>query len=250
MHTEQASDGIFAVPRVVSIKDCEFYHVMDLPGYGQVGNQWDLRGRIDDYLGHAPLKGKRVLEIGPSSGFVTVEMERRGADVVAVEMADEQRWDFVPYPATVLDEISSPFAKHMHGIRNSFWLTQKVHNTKAKLVYADACNLPDALGRFDIAVMAAILLHARNPLMIIEQCAKRAQTLIITEISDPAIEGMPVCRLMPTSENKSWHTWWNFSSDFLTQFVGILGYRSEISRHQQKFSNGILLDMFTIIARK
>jgi hypothetical protein len=69
----------YASPRSPALHSCDFYHVMDLPGVGQVGGQWDLRGRVDDYLGHVELRGKRILEIGPASGFLTVEMEKRGA---------------------------------------------------------------------------------------------------------------------------------------------------------------------------
>jgi hypothetical protein len=38
---------------------------------------------VDDYLGHVELRGKRILEIGPASGFLTVEMEKRGALLAA-----------------------------------------------------------------------------------------------------------------------------------------------------------------------
>jgi len=47
----------------------------------------------------------RVLEIGPASGFLTFEMEKRGADVISVEVTDEHGWDFVPYPDARLEEV-------------------------------------------------------------------------------------------------------------------------------------------------
>src|SRR5258708_29666952 len=38
-------ESSFSSPRhVTNISDCYFYHVMDLPGYGEVGTEWDLRG--------------------------------------------------------------------------------------------------------------------------------------------------------------------------------------------------------------
>jgi hypothetical protein len=97
--------------------------------------------------------------------------------------------------------------------------------------------------------MAAILLHSRNPLTIVEQCAKRAKTLVITELLRPDIEGLPVCRLMPTKDNNSWHTWWNFSTDFLKQFVGVLGFDDcRVTKHMQS-AFGHQLEMFTVVAR-
>ncbi|MCX6006791.1 MAG: hypothetical protein NTZ34_05965 [Chloroflexi bacterium] len=59
------AEELYARPCNISdINACSFYHYMDLPGYGLVGNQWDLRGKEEDYLGHIKLEGKTVLEIG------------------------------------------------------------------------------------------------------------------------------------------------------------------------------------------
>ena len=61
----------FEEPRTVpSIDDCYFYHVMDLPGHGVVGREWDLRGGEAAYLGGVAFHGKRVLEFGTASGFL------------------------------------------------------------------------------------------------------------------------------------------------------------------------------------
>ena len=80
-------EKIFATPRKVEdVADCYFYHTMELPGHGVIeGRDWDLRGRVDEYLGNVAFAGKRVLEIGPASGFLTFEMEKRGGEVISVE---------------------------------------------------------------------------------------------------------------------------------------------------------------------
>ena len=98
---DRSNDEIFAEPlKVDDVADCYFYHTMELPGHGVIeGLDWDLRGRVDEYLGNVDFAGQRVLEIGPASGFLTFEMEKRGADVISVEVTDEHGWDFVPYPA-------------------------------------------------------------------------------------------------------------------------------------------------------
>ncbi len=95
-----SDERIFATPRKEEdLADCYFYHTMELPGRGVIeGQDWDLRGRVDEYLGNVDFAGQRVLEIGPASGFLTFEMEKRGADVISVEVTDEHGWDFVPYP--------------------------------------------------------------------------------------------------------------------------------------------------------
>src|SRR5262249_8341858 len=86
----------YAVPRTIdNAGDCYFYHKINIPGVGEVGDSWDLRSTIDDYLGRFNFRGKRVLDVGTASGFLTFEMERRGAEVVSFEMADGAMWDIV-----------------------------------------------------------------------------------------------------------------------------------------------------------
>lgn len=81
--------SIFAEPPTVSdLRDCLFYHTMDIPGVGTVEGWFDLRGSVDQYLGYVPLGAKRVLEIGPASGFLTFYMESQGAEVVAVDVSE------------------------------------------------------------------------------------------------------------------------------------------------------------------
>ena len=74
-----------------------WYHSMVLPVSGEVTGEWDLRPTVDDYLGHVDYAGKRVLEIGPASGYLTFEMERRGAEVVCVELPPGAPFDMVPF---------------------------------------------------------------------------------------------------------------------------------------------------------
>lgn len=262
----------FSAPRFVAgPEQCDFYHTMDIPGFGLVHGQWDLRHMVDQYLGHVSFANKRVLEIGPASGFLTVEMEKRGADVVAVEVEDDPGWDFVPYPPSVMDEVYASRRYHMNRIKNSFWFTHAAFKSKAKLLYGDSYNLPDGLGSFDVAVMAAVLLHCRSPLQIVEQCARRAKQLVIADrlypepgllqrsLSNswrllagrgrsrrPHLEGRAICQLVPTRENKVWDTWWYFSTEFFTQFLEVMGFSTQTFTYKHKDHGA----MFTVVGAR
>ncbi len=241
--------SLYAVAPQVSAGDCDFYHSMDIPGHGHVDGQWDLRAGIDAYVGGVDFAGKRVLEIGPASGFLTMEMEKRGADVVALEVQDDPGWDFVPQPAAVLKPMFPARRLHMARIKASFWFTHQAHRSRAKLLYADAYNIPE-IGRFDIAVMGSVLLHTRAPLQIIEQCALRADSIVVTDLLVPEIEGTPVCRLVPTADNKVTDTWWEFSSTLISQFLGVLGYRRiETTTHAQQHMHRTF-ELFTVVGRR
>ena len=242
----------FAAPREnVSLSECSFYHVMDLPGIGQVGSEWDLRPNVEAYLGNTEFAGKRVLEIGPASGFLTFTMEKKGASVVCLELTPDKAWEFVPYPDSYMSLIRAQRRAGIPELTNSFWLAHKLHGSTAKVYYGDAYDIPDALGKFDIALMAAVLLHCQNPTRIIEQCAKRANTIIIVELLFEDLEGKAICRLTPDVDNKAWDTWWDFSTEFFIQYLRILGFTDiRKTTHVQLFKSKYPLPMFTIVASK
>lgn len=244
-------DKIFAAPeKVEDVADCYFYHTMELPGYGVINGDWDLRHGVDDYLGKVTFAGKRVLEIGPASGFLTFQMEKRGAEVVSVEVTAEHGWDFVPYPAAKLEEIFDPRRTVMQRLKNSYWFSHAAHRSKARVYYGNVYDLPASLGEFEIAVMGSVLLHCRDPLRIVEQCGKIARTLIIVDMFHPDLEGAPVCRLAPTPQNFLWHTWWHFSTQFFTQFLAVMGFTlTKISKHQQNH-RGRAHTLFTVVGRE
>ena len=223
---------------------------MEIPGYGITDGDWDLRKSWDDYLGRVPLAGQRVLEIGPASGFVTFEMEKRGASVVSVEVPEDPGWDFVPFPESFLEPIRNPRRITMDRLKNAYWFAHAAHRSNAKVLYGDVYNLPNALGCFDIAVMASVLLHCHSPLKIIEQCARRAATLVISDMFYPELEGKPVCRLAPTAENGEWHTWWHFSTDFFIQFLQVMGFRVTQVNHHINYHRRTPYTLFTIVASK
>lgn len=246
------SDSTFVTPRkVASADECDFYHTMDIPGHGLVQGLFDLRGKVDEYLGNYDFAGKRVLEIGPASGFLTFELEKRGAEVVVADVGDEHPWDFVPYPASVMEPVQSTRRLHIRRLKNSFWFAHRKFGSRAKAWYGDVYNLPDGLGHFDVAIMAAVLLHVKSPLVLMAECAKRASTLIVTELHYGDLEGKPVCRLHATVDNLEWDTWWDLSSDFIRQFAAILGFGSMSPQlHEQQHATGVSVQFFTVIASK
>lgn len=222
---------------------------MDIPGVGEVHGQWDLRGREDEYLGHVNVAGRRVLEIGPASGFITLTLDRRGAEVVAVDTAPDAPWDFVPQqklnPA-VIEQRST----HMERLRNSWWFVHEQCALRARVHYGHAERLPDDLGRFDVAVVASVLLHCRNPLSVIQAAAERSKAVVITDMASPDLSGA-VCRLVPSRENAVWDTWWTLTPELVEQFLGVLGFgTATVTHHTHEFAGGGTHPFFTVVAHR
>jgi SAM-dependent methyltransferase len=243
--------GLLRPPeQIPAFDECFFYHTMEIPGHGVVKGPWDLRAGVDAYLGNVSFTNQRVLEIGPASGFLTFEMEKRGANVVSAEVTDDPGWDFVPYPAALLQEVFGPRRERMHRLKNSYWFAHDAHQSKAQVYYGDVYHLPTELGEFDIAVMGSVLLHLHSPLQVIAQCAQRARTIIITEKLYPDLEGKPICRLFPNPKNFSWGTWWNFSAAFFAEFLAVMGFSPATMTTHTQYHNGAAHTLFTIVATK
>jgi SAM-dependent methyltransferase len=213
------------IERIVTDKaSCDFYHDVNLPS-GRVEGQWDLRANADQYLGHVDFAGKRVIDIGPASGFLSFHMERRGAQVVCIEPPMETFWDLVPRAGVDLDAIKQGFAGHIERIRNSFRYAHTELRSKVQLYEASAYDLPDSLGSFDIGVLGCVLLHCSCPVRIVEQVARRVQTIIIAEPFIDTLTKEPACWLIPSSQNQIVEAWWRFSPMFFTNYLEVLGFK-------------------------
>lgn len=176
---------IYAPPRrVESLADCWFYHTTDVPGLGTVPGDWDLRGGVDDYLGRIDLSGKRVLELGTASGFLCFEMEARGADVVAFDLAPGVAPDVLPFAAYPdLGALTHGLAEFMEKLRNSYWLCHRLRGSRAKVVYGSIYDLPAAIGPVDVATFGSILLHLRDPFLALANAARFAREAVtVTDV--------------------------------------------------------------------
>lgn len=238
-------------PRRPALVDCDFYHVVELPGGDLTSGQWDLRATAHEYLGGIEVADKRVLEIGPASGFLSFHMERRGARVVCVEPPMDAFWDLVPGPN--VEETGRRFAAHITRIRNSFWYLHRVYGSGVDCYEADLYNLPDGLPSFDIAVFGSVLLHCCSPAQMLDAVGELTEKqIVITERFFPDLAGQPLCRLIPSQDNGVRETWWQFSPDFFRQYLGILGFqKSDVTHHQQWYAAGnSWIEMFTVVATR
>ncbi len=245
---------MYATPQQVNdLEECIFYHTIDIPGHGLIEGLFDLRKTVTDYLGGFAFAGKRVLEIGPGSGFITAYLESQSAEVVAVEVSEDFIWDIVPQKEAIRSQWAAERREVMQKLKNSFWFTHSRLKLNAQVYYGNAANLPDTLGKFDVVLLGAILLHNRDPLTIIENCARLSKGVII--IVEPIFESlmdvsMPIMRLAPSLENKILDTWWNFTPELLIQFLKIMGFsKSQVSTHPQIYER-TEMPFFTIVAER
>jgi SAM-dependent methyltransferase len=175
--------SIFAPPRLVTrLDDCNIYHTIDVPGYGTIVGPWDLRGHVDSYLGGVDLRGKRVLELGTASGFLCIEMEKRGAEVVAYDLSEDYDGDLVPFPQYRDQPPESARRATVRRINNGWWLVHRAFKSSARMVYGSVYDVPAEIGMVDVATFGSILLHLRDPYRALASAARLVrETIIVTD---------------------------------------------------------------------
>jgi O-methyltransferase len=234
----------------IALEDCFFYTLMELPGEIIPGS-WDLRACADDYLGRLDYRGRSVLEIGPASGFLTFMMEGRGAEVTAIEMGNGFLGHPVPHIGT--SELLPSREDLMRRVHNGFWYSHNKMQSRAKVHYGDAGKPPAELGTFDIGLLGAVLLHSRDPLALLQTCAERCRTLVITEAWHPWMDGnsTPVMRLVPDAENQNPHTWWEFTPALLEAAASIWGFtKTRLLTHAALHGGGQPYPLYTLVLER
>lgn len=256
---------IYAKPRVIfDIDDCYFYHTMELPGYGIIEGEWDLRGGMREYLGGVNFKGKRVLEIGTASGFCCFWMEKEGADVVAFDLSKEYDWDVVPFSRLDYLKILTERKMHIDKMNNGYWLAHRVFDSTAKVVYGSTYDIPAEIGPVDISTFCLVLPHVRDPFLALQSALRLTKETIIvvgspqkkfwkrliTKILEQRFMRPGMYFWPEFSVGSPWDTWWLIPEEAMARFLGVLGFaRVEVNYHYQKVKSGRRL-LYTMVGHR
>ena len=106
----------------------------------------------------------RALEVGTWDGFWAFEMERRGADVVALDLDDERELELAT---------ASPARDVLRGARGAgFRLAKEVLGSRVVRVVRSIYHAtPEELGTFDLVFCGSVLIHLRDQLLALERIA-------------------------------------------------------------------------------
>lgn len=221
---------IYATPELVtSLENLFFYHSIDLPEYGLMAGDWDLRGAAHEYLGKVDLKGKRCLDVGAASGYISFTMEAMGAsEVVSYDIKKGSDWDLVPHYKLKhkIANIRSSDDEVMRRLKRSYWFSHRALGSHAKAFYCDIYNIPDSLGLFDFVFYGMILTHLRDPFLALYNGARLCQdTLVVTGVWSN--DDRPISTWRPCAEKHdtlSVKGWWLLSKGTIKNMLGTLGF--------------------------
>jgi SAM-dependent methyltransferase len=153
------------------IEGCHFYHSFDLSNGIHIAGDWDASIGIEKY-GFPDLRGKRVLEVGPASGWFSFYLEMMGAEVTVVETRGYGDFDvygedrYTGAAGRAPDRIVDGKPFWDGPVSGSFWAMHTVLNSKVQFVNGRIYEVgPELLPEpFDLVVVGALLLHLRDPI--------------------------------------------------------------------------------------
>ncbi len=166
--------------QIAELNRLGWYHSIELPD-GRVIQGFQtpehMRMRLAQFPIPADLTGKRVLDIGAWDGWFSFEMEKRGAEVVAVDSAEHTR----------------------------FLVARDLLGSRVEYRIADICRIrPVEFGRFDIVLFFGVLYHVKHPVLALETVCDLSTDMAFVESyvtddgSNPAAP--PVMEFYETTE--------------------------------------------------
>lgn len=247
-------------PRPPSIDACYFYHTTAIPGHGTVQGEWDLAPGVDAYLGRVPFAGKRVLDVGAATGFLTFHIEKAGGTVIAYDLSEAQAWDIVPLSGIDAAEHARVRKTHIAAINNGFWLCHAAHKSAARMAHGTVYAIDPAIGPVDISVFGSILLHLRDPFLALHNALRFTRETVI--VSDLLPGAHPLSRLFSVfsgramqfkprfAKNRPWETWWNLPPALVVEFLGVLGFEKTVVTYHMQRLKGRRMPMYTVVGTR
>jgi tRNA (mo5U34)-methyltransferase len=203
------------------LDDIGWYHTQELaPGLTTPG-MFDLRPYVERYGLSADLTGMRALDVGTFEGFWAFEMERRGAEVVAIDVDRIQDLDWPPRLRPAED-----------GARGEgFELARAALGSAVERVGCSVYDAtPEKLGRFDLVFCGSVLIHLRDPMLALERMAALcADRLILADEYSRRLSSLPLKAAEFRGETP-WSTWWRPSLRCWLAMVRCAGFE-EVREH-------------------
>jgi|GEM_PF-343621 tRNA (mo5U34)-methyltransferase len=154
-----------------------WFHSIELPEGNVIRGLHSLEAlkeRLSSFPIPENLEGKRVLDVGAWTGWCSFEMERRGAEVVAVDCVE-------------LEE---------------FQIARSLLGSRVELRIMDVEELaPENVGLFDYVLFFGVFYHLRNPLLGLEKiCALTKEAAFVesyvTDGANPALDSATTPAMM------------------------------------------------------
>jgi SAM-dependent methyltransferase len=219
------------------LDDYYWYHTVDLGDGLVTPGDYDFRPHLTDFGFPTDLTGKRVLDVGSATGFFAFEFERRGAEVVSVELPTLSAWDI---PAAERDDVvrrltayhraATPEEAYRRHLDGPFRFCHAALGSRVARCYSSVYDLTlAAVGgeKFDLVYAGDVLLHLFAPLRALDALAGlcRGELWLSLEVPFPGPAAEPLLGFRGHLSDDA-RTWWAISRGCAGAMLGRLGFRS------------------------
>ena len=184
---------------------------------------FDLRDQVRHYGLPEDLSGRRCLDVGTWDGFWAFELERRGAEVVAIDLDHERELDWPPRrrPAAPAGGRGANFAVAREQLGSS---VERVELSVYDLT-------PERLGTFDLVFCGSVLIHLRDQLLALERIASvTSGTFVSAEEYDRALSLFPWAAARLRADEPSAVVFWRPSMRAWRRMLWTAGFE-RVERH-------------------
>jgi SAM-dependent methyltransferase len=203
-----------------------WYHTIDLAPGIETPGFIDWRGDADKIL-PKDMSGLRALDVGTFDGFWAFEMEKRGADVTAIDI---EELSAAEWPAVNRERLTAEAERRDMELGRGFRLAHDVRGSSVKRVICNVYDLtPEAIGgQVDYLFLGALLLHLRDPVRALEamhsalkpggrfravECVSASTTILHPRTA--------VAKFEPLNSN---FNWWRANMAGLKAFIRAAGF--------------------------
>jgi len=215
------------------IERIPWYHTIDL-GHGVVTpGIVDNRAEVANSGIPDDLTGKRCLDVGTFDGFWAFEMERRGAEVVALDLESLEDMDF-PLRRRQDRAAQAMDVRGTQAIGAAFACAKEILGSAVRREIMSVYDLtPDALGQFDVVLLGDIIVHLRDPELALERARSvtRGSVLVHSAVA-PELETTRAPLLEYRGARDHFWVWWSYSALALSMMMEDAGFErvEQISR--------------------
>ncbi len=175
----QEADRAALSRRVAQLR---WYHTLELALGVVTEGFFDLRPYVSRYGLPEQMDGMRVLDVGTWDGFWAFEMERRGAQVTALDLDDEAALDFPP-------RRPESFSDRPRG--DGFRLARELLGSKVERVDCSIYDArPEDLGTFDLVFCGSVVMHLRDQLLALQRVAALCSGTVISAEEYDRLSGL------------------------------------------------------------
>jgi len=163
----RTADGLEAAAERALAVEHSWYHSIELPGGAITPGKVDLRRQAPKILPD-DLAGARALDVGTFDGFWAFELERRGAEVVAIDLDEPQSLEGPP----LTRELAHNRAREIDlELGRGFRLAADALGSKVERRELNVYDVsPETIGGpVDLIFIGALLLHLRDPVGALER---------------------------------------------------------------------------------